>query len=426
LKSPLVATDPNSVQNPYPYQLIGSLSEEEYQALKRDIAKRGVLVPVEMDEDGVTLDGHHRIQAWNELRHEGIKIPDYPRIVRVGMSEAEKRTHARALNILRRQLTSERKRELIAQQLLETPEISDRQIAKSLGVSPTTVGTTRRSLDYDQLSKMDTSLGADGKIYPRRSTSVFAKNAGEAQRAIAAIASADVLPQKFLDVKRVERIAREQRSSPETIPITMTVNDGVDIRCGDFTHVLADIENESVSLILTDPPYSIDHMHLWGKLSDFCDEKLKPGGMLLAYSGQFYLPDVMAALGKHLEYVWTISVVGRGPKTLVHARRIYSKWKPILVYCKPPFKRDAWIDDLFQGEGPEKSEHSWQQALSEALHFVETFSASGDIVVDPFLGSGTNAVACVRLGRAFIGCDIEQIAVQKSIDRIEIEIAEMR
>lgn len=410
-----------SVQNATPYQLIGDLDLEDYQALKRDIACRGVLVPVELDEEGRILDGHHRIKAWQELRNEGVPVPDYPCIVRVGMSESEKRTHARALNILRRQLTRERKRDLIAQQLLETPEISDRQIAKSLGVSPTTVGTTRKSLNSDQVSKLDTSIGADGKLYPRKSSAVFVKNSGERKRAIAAIASADVLPQKLLDIRRLERIAREQRSVLEPDTIAVSNDPRVDIRCGDFTRALADIEPESVALILTDPPYSSDHMHLWEQLSAFGAEKLKRGGLLLTYSGQFYLPDVMAALGEHLEYVWTISVVGRGPKTLVHARKVYSRWKPVLVYCKPPFQRVAWMDDLFNGDGPEKSEHNWQQSLPEALHFVETFSSPGDIVVDPFLGSGTNAVACLRLGRSFVGCDNDPTAAKKSMQRIELE-----
>ncbi len=63
---------------------------------------------------------------------------------------------------------------LIRQQLIETPKKSDRQIADGLGVSPTTVGTARKTLeDSGQVSKLDTStgqidqletrVGADGK-----------------------------------------------------------------------------------------------------------------------------------------------------------------------------------------------------------------------------------------------------------------------
>lgn len=62
-------------------QLLPELSQDEYEALKADIARRGVQVPVEYDEEGNILDGHHRVQACQEL---GIK--DWPSIVRSGMT----------------------------------------------------------------------------------------------------------------------------------------------------------------------------------------------------------------------------------------------------------------------------------------------------------------------------------------------------
>ena len=43
------------------YQVVFPLNSEEYAHLKRDIAENGVLIPVEYDEDGNILDGHHRV-----------------------------------------------------------------------------------------------------------------------------------------------------------------------------------------------------------------------------------------------------------------------------------------------------------------------------------------------------------------------------
>jgi len=81
------------------YQLFNPLRAEEYEALRADIAKRGVLVPVELDEDGHILDGHHRVRACNEL---GI---DYPTVVRAGLDEGGKFEHVLKMNLLRRHLT---------------------------------------------------------------------------------------------------------------------------------------------------------------------------------------------------------------------------------------------------------------------------------------------------------------------------------
>lgn len=133
------------------YQVMPALGDEEYRELKEDIARRGVMVPVEFDEHGHVLDGHHRLQICAEL---GIK--DYPKVIRAGMTEEEKRTHARKLNMARRQLSQEQRRELIRQQLKETPEKSDRQIAAGLGVNHETVGVQRKS--WRDVAKSATSL----------------------------------------------------------------------------------------------------------------------------------------------------------------------------------------------------------------------------------------------------------------------------
>ena len=92
------------------YQLFPALSDEEYQALKNDIAEHGILVPVELDEVGNILDGHHRVKAWRELRAEGVKLKDYPTLTRYNLNESDKLNHIRSLNLLRRHLTTEQQK----------------------------------------------------------------------------------------------------------------------------------------------------------------------------------------------------------------------------------------------------------------------------------------------------------------------------
>ena len=146
------------------YQVMPPRSGEEYSELKSDIQKRGVMVPIEFDEDGNVLDGHHRLKICEELG-----ITDYPKIVRTGMSEEQKRTHARKLNMARRHLNREQKQELIREQLRETPERSDRQIGKELGVAGNTVSAQRRELERTaQIEQLNTTIGADGKERPRQ------------------------------------------------------------------------------------------------------------------------------------------------------------------------------------------------------------------------------------------------------------------
>lgn len=127
-----------------PYQVMPPLSADEYEALRADIAEHGVRVPVDVDEHGAVLDGHHRVSIAAQL---GVDCPT--RIVD-GLSEDSKRGHALAVNLARRQLTREQKRDLIAAEIEHRPEDSDRAIARRLQCSPSTVGTVR-------LSKLDTA-----------------------------------------------------------------------------------------------------------------------------------------------------------------------------------------------------------------------------------------------------------------------------
>ena len=150
------------------YQVMPDMAQDEYDAMKEDIAERGVMVPIEFDEGGNVLDGHHRLKICVELG-----IEDYPKIVREGMSEPEKWTHARKLNMARRHLTREQRRDLIRAQIKDTPALSDRQIAKMLGVSNSTVGVIRHDLIEDgQVGELHTSMGSDGKAYSRHHESL--------------------------------------------------------------------------------------------------------------------------------------------------------------------------------------------------------------------------------------------------------------
>jgi ParB-like chromosome segregation protein Spo0J len=123
------------------------LTGDEYAALRDDIAARGVLVPITVDQHGVIIDGHHRQQIAEEL---GIPCP---RVVREFANDEERHDAALGLNLKRRHLNREQMRELIAVEFEWTPDASDRAIARRLGCSHRTVAAVRRpSAKVDNLS----------------------------------------------------------------------------------------------------------------------------------------------------------------------------------------------------------------------------------------------------------------------------------
>jgi len=143
------------------YQVMPDLSDEKYEILKADIKERGVQLPVEFDTEGYVLEGHHRIRACWELG-----IDEYPFVVRVGMTEKQKFTHARKQNIVRRQLSREQLNSMIDDELMQDSTRSDRQIAKELGVEDKDVASRRRFLEaLGKIAKSEYRVGADGKTY---------------------------------------------------------------------------------------------------------------------------------------------------------------------------------------------------------------------------------------------------------------------
>ena len=118
------------------FQVMPRLSAEEFAALEADIVENGVRVPITVAEDGRIVDGHHRDEI---ARRHGLHCP---RVTASG-SEDELRGLAFSLNVNRRHLSREQKRELIAESLRADPILRDRDHARRCGASPTTVGRVR-------------------------------------------------------------------------------------------------------------------------------------------------------------------------------------------------------------------------------------------------------------------------------------------
>lgn len=401
------------------YQVMPDLCDDEYRELKEDIARRGVMVPVEFDEYGNVLDGHHRLKVCEEL---GIK--DYPKVIRAGMTEEEKRTHARKLNMARRQLSQEQRRELIRQQLRETPEKSDRQIAAGLGVDKNTVNKQRKEMEgTGEIHQLKTNIGADGKERPRqvqrKPVSIFNPSKRE-ERAVQNPAVVERMAEGGSAISVAKQIAKEEKADrkkfvlPDTFPAEMCRLYTADVRDG-----LPMVEDESVDYIITDPPYPKEYIPLYEDLSRLAQRVLKANGSMIVMVGQSYLPEVMRLLGKHMNYHWCLAYLtpgGQSPQ-LWH-KRTNTFWKPVLWYTKGEYIGD-YIGDVLKSppNDNDKQFHEWGQSLGGMEDIVERFTNPGEVILDPFAGGGTTGVAAVLKGRKFIGADIS---------RENIEITEKR
>lgn len=68
------------------------------------------------------------------------------------------------------------------------------------------------------------------------------------------------------------------------------------------------------------------------------------------------------------------------------------------------------------------NEHDTQKPIGLMEDLITVVSDIGEFVVDPFMGSGTTGVACVKLGRRFIGCEIDEGYFKVAVKRIAAAI----
>lgn len=178
----------------------------------------------------------------------------------------------------------------------------------------------------------------------------------------------------------------------------------------------------SIDIIFTDPPYIKEQYEEAYSILGKCGAHvLKEGGFLFTYAGQYHLQHTMEILSANLTYFWLCCQLNTGAKSIVHSRNIMAGFKPILIYCKPPLTKPyKAILDIVSGRQM-KRYHQWEQSINETLHLLSRVGRPGEVVLDPFMGSGTNILAAKLLGLNWIGIDIDPANCKIANGRLEQE-----
>jgi len=195
------------------------------------------------------------------------------------------------------------------------------------------------------------------------------------------------------------------------------------IICGDCLKIMKDIPDKSVDLVLTDPPYGVNYEYnqyqdtpenLKKLVNNFMPELLRIGKRVLITCGNgnqhiYPRPDWTLA--------WVISA-GAGQN-----KWGFTCWQPILAYGKDPYRENKMgaRPDIIQSN--ERSQN-FGHTCTKPIEFWKTLLLRGsvketDIILDPFIGSGTTAVACQNLKRNFIGIEISPEYCKIAEDRLK-------
>ena len=209
--------------------------------------------------------------------------------------------------------------------------------------------------------------------------------------------------------KKKKEQEKEQRKEEYKKQSETFNDDDIKIFHVKFQDYQENFSDDSVDLILTDPPYPKDFLPLWQDLFSVASRVLKPSAFLVAYSGQLYLDEIFR-MENELIYYWTANIVF-SKKPLIHARNVINEWKPILIFQKPPFKKISdTISDTISFNYSERDMHekNWGQTIKPFEFLIDKFSNPGDLVFEPFAGTGTTLLAAKRMKRICIGTEIEE------------------
>lgn len=424
------------------YQVMPDLTPIEYEALKADIAERGVLVPVEVDETGAILDGHHRVRAWQELRSEGVNLAEYSRMIRVGLTEEQKRNHARSLNVLRRHLSRDQREEVMKAMALDGA--SPDEIAKAVGVHRTTVDRTLKDEPTFAFAKVD-RVGKDGKKRPSKykhrkpkqapQATIFAANAKDEAKAIAAT---EVLPDhdsdgETLTTKDATKIVKDQQKQQtmadaaeeaarvlgqdaEFVAPTIYQSDAIEF--------IAGFDDDSFDLLLTDPPYSTDVDDIESFAASWLPlalSKIKPTGRAYICIGAYpnELLAYLSVLSEQCKFIvdapliWTYrNTLGVTPKTKYNLN-----YQVILhLYSKQSRPLDTSItNEMFSVQDINAPDgrlgdrfHAWQKPDELARRLIKHSTVEGERILDPFACTGTFPLMASRMNRWSESCDLSE------------------
>lgn len=329
--------------------------------------------------------------------------------------------------------TQSEKRRLIADRLRVAPELSDRAIARMLGVSPTTVGSVRRELadKIVQNGQVDTQAGdyKDWTKHPyiREHPDILD---GLSERSLRAIKAPGVLDKMAVLGSRSPRycqrlLYRERIEANKNPAITVTEED-VKVFVGDVRTGLHQIDDNSVNVIFVDPPYNKKAVEeLYKHIASVAGRVLVEGGSLLVMCGGAHLDVAMRELGtdKRLKFQWDIAYVCKSQGSpLIHTRKVTSAVKHILWFVKGAYDGGI-VYDLIEAppdpDGTDKTYHKWGQSVEGVKELLRRLTKDGDVICDIMCGGGSTVVATLELsGRRVIACDIDEDAVRTTQRRV--------
>jgi len=201
------------------------------------------------------------------------------------------------------------------------------------------------------------------------------------------------------------------------------------IICGNCLKLIKMLPEKSIDTIITDPPYGLSKESIQNDndLATFymvlpeCYRVLKDNSFFITFFSTKFLPRLFE--NNPFTYFWQIILYC--PEGRVRSPIGLTKYMSAFVFKKGKAKIIRWNKDIFidtPGKMVEPDEGYINHPTPKPKHFIKEilnmFTKEGDLILDPFIGSGSTALACTQINRRFIGFEVKQQFCKIALDRL--------
>lgn len=215
---------------------------------------------------------------------------------------------------------------------------------------------------------------------------------------------------------------------------------------GNSLDVLKSMPDECIDLIVSDPPYGTAAAR-GGIQVAF----KRPEGIVSIADFLSLIPEMYRIMREGHVYIFMAGTIAREIMESLHKVGFIVRWMPIVVVKRNvtildvdfdfgsgyhtvvfarkgnrPFSKRGLISDVFTTKETVQSVQYSNQKPSDVIgEFIECSSDPNNVVLDPFMGSGTTCLAALRASRKTIGIDLNPTALSIAKERIQGELGDV-
>lgn len=207
-----------------------------------------------------------------------------------------------------------------------------------------------------------------------------------------------------------------------------------EIATGDARRLAPSIPDGSVDLILTDPVYQNLGDYRW--LAQTALRVMRPRGVVLAWASvpkAGKAQEIMEEQG--LEYVYTLFYTVTAKTYRMHWYNLFCWTTPLMWFQRPgeATKPNKWmpdtysetiilphdvLDNTFVSQAATQGPFRWNKNTGVLVRYIERFSKPGELVYDPFTGTGSVPIACRMTDRRFLASEIDPARADEARARL--------